>query len=60
MGKHSGKVNSGITHWLTCWMAHSACFWNYCIELGVKGDTTAEYQAFNLYRDLLLRKGGDK
>ena len=47
MGKHKNEVMS--THWAECWMAHSDCFWGRCIKLGVKYDTTTEYQAHKLF-----------
>lgn len=64
MGKHSGKVMK--THWAECWMEHPDCFWGHCIKLSHEYKTTAEYQAFLLFRIAgsdrfyhLTMKGGD-
>ena len=47
-----GKTNSWTmsTHWDECWKHHPDCFWSECIRRGVQEDTTAEYQAYLLYR----------
>ena len=48
MGKHTDKVMG--THWAECWMEHHECFWRRCVMLAEIQGTTAEYQAFRLFK----------